>query len=862
MADIRCPMCGESASQELDICPFCQARLKPLVNSSTGDDGSIRQEEEPIQPEEADTRENTAELESALPAWLRNLRKQSEDKLPADEPDKPEESLPGILETNELSEPSDANLPVRSTEEEAADWLSGLEQTAQKEDETPAWLSNIKDLPKKQQLPAEETIENANVGEGNWLDRLRGDAPEQELTQDEQPPETPQEEPVFKEDLPDWMKKLQAEVDSQTEAFNPEEESQTEDGKTGSPDWLTRLQAETQSYAAENENSVSGQAEETPDWLEKMSVETPVSSEENTPSEIETPDWLLNLQTETQAFAEDGLPLQAEPQVFAEGDLTTGSETPNLFKELDSELQNFSEVDSLAETTGEFSNIQSNLPLSESDELEKLTFTDNEPDWLSNLEVAGQISQPEAGEQLQTGFTNQPPDSELIPVWLQNIDNTETIPNNTPAQISGDQFLNENESGALPPAEFPDLLLKLKADTPVPQPEEENLETEPADGDIAPAKLPSWVQAMRPVESMIAEVGVPDNQLEQITEKAGPLAGLSGVLPATPGLGNVRKPLNISIKLRVTDEQNQQATQLKQMLGIETQSTQLTQVVKKQSQRVLRWVVALLMILAVGLPAFSNIQIISTPSIYPPELVAARDVLLGLPPASPVLLVFDYEPAYSGELEATAAPLVDNLLFSGARLAILSTSPTGPTLAEHFLKTTQGKHDYQSGQQYANLGYLAGGASGVLSFALNPSQTIPYALDGSLPWQTPLLQDIHTLADFDMVIILTDNSDTARIWVEQTGSILGQKPMLMAISAQAEPMIRPYYDSKQIKGLVTGLAGGKAYEQAQQSSGLGQQYWDSFSSGLFIAELIIILGSVWSIISVWRKRKSANEEEA
>jgi hypothetical protein len=111
------------------------------------------------------------------------------------------------------------------------------------------------------------------------------------------------------------------------------------------------------------------------------------------------------------------------------------------------------------------------------------------------------------------------------------------------------------------------------------------------------------------------------------------------------------------------------------------------------------------------------------------------------------------------------------------------------------------------------------------------------------------------------VIVLTDNADTARIWVEQTGAILGQTPLLMAISAQAEPMIRPYYDSQQIKGLVTGLAGGKAYEQALQLSGLGQLYWDSYSLGLFVAECIIIFGSLWSLISVWRNRKSAHEEE-
>jgi len=39
----------------------------------------------------------------------------------------------------------------------------------------------------------------------------------------------------------------------------------------------------------------------------------------------------------------------------------------------------------------------------------------------------------------------------------------------------------------------------------------------------------------------------------------------------------------------------------------------------------------------------------------------------------------------------------------------------------------------------------------------------------------------------------------------------------MVISAQAEPMIRPYFDSGQIKGLVSGLSDAKIYEQSNQS---------------------------------------------
>jgi hypothetical protein len=77
-------------------------------------------------------------------------------------------------------------------------------------------------------------------------------------------------------------------------------------------------------------------------------------------------------------------------------------------------------------------------------------------------------------------------------------------------------------------------------------------------------------------------------------------------------------------------------------------------------------------------------------------------------------------------------------------------------------------------------------------------------------------------------------------------------------------MIRPYYDSGQIKGLVTGLAGGKAYEQANEQAfqgvGLARRYWDAFSAGLFLAEVMILVGGLWSGIAAWRARRSKTEE--
>ena len=92
--------------------------------------------------------------------------------------------------------------------------------------------------------------------------------------------------------------------------------------------------------------------------------------------------------------------------------------------------------------------------------------------------------------------------------------------------------------------------------------------------------------------------------------------------------------------------------------------------------------------------------------------------------------------------------------------------------------------------------------------------------------------------------------------------------MLMLISAQAEPMIRPYFDSGQLKGLVAGLSESKIYEQSNQNLGpthqfgLDNQYWDSFSVGMLVAELFILAGVVLGVVTDWRARQKDSGEEA
>ncbi|MBU4224668.1 MAG: hypothetical protein KKC71_02465 [Chloroflexi bacterium] len=721
MAEIRCPMCAKPNPEELEACNFCGARLKPLVS---------------------------AELERALPSWLRNLRGQ-DDGTSAAEAVKPfaTEGLPPAPEAGSAPQPADVKLP---------DWLAGFESGS--EEEVPEWLADIRAEPQPQTgtsaegLTAEEEPRAQPEG-ADWLGGLRqgeeeaqarldGKAPPQRMAAFVEPP-FPSEpgEAALLEVLPGWFSDLKSESAP----------AQPEADRVGVALSLSKGAAQKKPVAAAAE-PVSAPSEELPDWLLKLQEESKAPTHELPQIHIpfeESPGWLEKLQA--SAYTE---PERPSAPIIA------------------------------PEAAAPAEDSQANFPM-------------EVPDWLSTLG-------PEEAEEAAAGKSAQ------------------------------------------------------KAEA------------------LEPGELPSWVQAMRPVEAVMAESEVPQEKAGEESAAGGPLAGLSGVLPLGPGLGPLRKPPAYSSKLQVTESQKRHAASLERLVSTESEPRPIKGQSRMPSARLLRWVIALVLILAASLPIVTGIQIVPG-AIYPAESGPTRELINGLGTNSPVLVVFDYEPALSGELEAAAAPVIDHLLFKAPRLAIISTSPTGPILAERFLKTTQASHRVgaarsyqrsdpvdQRGQGYVNLGYLAGGPAGVLGFAQNPPVTAANSFEGTPAWQMPPLQGVQNLSDFAALIILTDNADTGRIWIEQAGPYLKNSPLLMIISAQAEPMLRPYYDSGQIKGLVTGLAGGKAYEQANEPAfpgpGLARRYWDAFSLSLFLAEMMILIGGLWGAMAAWRARRNKPEE--
>jgi len=418
-----------------------------------------------------------------------------------------------------------------------------------------------------------------------------------------------------------------------------------------------------------------------------------------------------------------------------------------------------------------------------------------------------------------------------------------------PAFVPGAEPADSSQENELFSIEMPDWLSNIA-------PTDQKSASAGTQEAIAPADLPSWVQAMRPVESVLLGPSFTVPSAEGPLEENGPLAGLRGVLPAAGGLIQPGKSKVQAIRLQSSEAQQSSAALLEQMLAAETQAKPLRGGGRLVSQRVLRWIISAMLILLVTFTLLGGSQSVPLPAALPEESNMLLPVIDLLAEGAPVLMIFDYEPALAGEMEAAAAPFVDRVLgLRRPRVTILSTSPTGAALAERFMAATQSRHNYRGGEDYVNLGYLPGGTAGILSFAENPRAAMPSSL-----WVLAAAQDVNRFSDYAAVILLTDQAETARAWVEQTGAARAGLPLLVVSSAQAAPMIQPYLLSGQVNGLVSGLRGGAAFES---SSGLGspvRRYWDAYNFATLFATLLIVFGGLWNFLAGARARRQGLDE--
>ncbi|MGE5378395.1 MAG: hypothetical protein ACM3XO_25325 [Bacteroidota bacterium] len=440
------------------------------------------------------------------------------------------------------------------------------------------------------------------------------------------------------------------------------------------------------------------------------------------------------------------------------------------------------------------------------------------------------------------GSTDQPADETPAP--------------SEPALAAGEAAALFNQDvDAIFSQEMPDWLAQTK---PVPgEPAEEGGIHAESGETLTPAELPSWVQAMRPVEAMIAEAG--PRLEDQPVERQGPLAGLKGVIPIAV-IGSLRRPHPIPLTLQASAEQQASAGILEQILIAETTPRPVVSTPAMASQRNLRWVIAGLLLFVLAAVIVSGTQIMPVSPVLPAAASNITNVILNVASNAPVLVIMDYQPSLAGEMEAISGPVLDQLVqLRHPYLSFVSTSPSGNALVERLLKNTNISQPdgtgYIAEQNYQNLGYLPGGESGVLAFLQSPPAAIPASR-------------ISQFSEYAAILLLTDQAESARTWVEQIDTMkqsdpaLAGQPLLAVSSAQTGPMLQPYVSSGQINGLLSGLPVAARYELLNNNRpGTIRSYWDAFGVGMMMAVMLIVLGSLWSVYSGYRARSAGTVKE-
>jgi hypothetical protein len=237
-------------------------------------------------------------------------------------------------------------------------------------------------------------------------------------------------------------------------------------------------------------------------------------------------------------------------------------------------------------------------------------------------------------------------------------------------------------------------------------------------------------------------------------------------------------------------------------------------------------------------------------------------------PGSVALVSFDYSTATQGEMQPLAEDIIGRLRGQGMRLVFVSLEPEGAALAQRLLDQTLAERGETYGAEVVNLGYVPGQMAGIRELVTGRKQlsALPDFKEG-LTFAAPeraAWSGVNNLGQVDVLITLSDNPVTARWWIEQMAAAVppddGERYLLAATSATADPFLRPYLDSRQLDGLISGINGAASIEAGRKNFGPARQMIDSQGIAHLLIVILIALGTMAGWMPPVEKKAKAKAE--
>jgi uncharacterized protein YgiM (DUF1202 family) len=345
-----------------------------------------------------------------------------------------------------------------------------------------------------------------------------------------------------------------------------------------------------------------------------------------------------------------------------------------------------------------------------------------------------------------------------------------------------------------------------------------------ADGDtLSEADIPEWLRDSQSVSSSGETIGAilrqrQDRSLEELDDRLLALRNEGLNLPVEeaqkgglitqilPGIPEVLAPATfkaesvvpIATATVLSADQQKRATALKTLVQGETRAHR-SEERRRRNLPILQTVIALSLLAVVLMPfVLPDLRVGRQPvAFFEPNSrqEAAFNAINALESGQYVLVGVEYGASSANELDDLTATLLQHITLRGGIPVVVSSNAVGLLRVSDTLETLLPNG---ANSQYFITRYLSAGALSLRDFAVSPTLILGVDTQGK-PNNLP----ITSLNDFGLNLLITDNADFVRSYMEQIAP-LSNREWVFATSYGASPFTMPYVDTSNVAGLLVG----------------------------------------------------------
>ena len=318
----------------------------------------------------------------------------------------------------------------------------------------------------------------------------------------------------------------------------------------------------------------------------------------------------------------------------------------------------------------------------------------------------------------------------------------------------------------------------------------------------------------------------PEQEAAEILEPIVAEVGMQPEVSLPPEESEAAEERRVAQDLLLLRSQKERAEVFRNLIAEEGKAFPPAHKSKSSHKSWYRLVIGLLMLAAligtllfVPPPAFKE-------GAVPAHVIALQEAMQALGAGDKVLVVLDYQPATSREMESMAVPVLQFIAERGVSWQLLVTQPSGLWLAQE-LASTAGITPIPEAV------YLPGGNLGVFALAIDQNQSSPLLPSG-----------LSALNNYRAILLLEDSGSQFQVWMEQAAPWLGKGRFLALVAKQDAAMVLPYYDSGQVTGYAAGTQEGALMAQLLGQQPMHLPHERALQVGLIIMMVILILSMI------------------